>query len=163
MVQQPTRLQRLIQRIPATRLGSWYLSHTLHYVDPPLLRLSRGRLSLPGLFTGLPVVLLTTIGAKSGKPRTLPLVGFSDGDKVILVASYFGNARHPAWYHNLRAHPTATLSMDGQTRTYIARDAAGEEYDRYWRQAVDLYIGYKYYKERAGNRHIPIVVLSPAQ
>jgi deazaflavin-dependent oxidoreductase (nitroreductase family) len=161
MNQQPSRLQRAIQRIPATRLGSWFLARTLHYIDPVLLRLSNGRLSLPGIITGLPVVMLTMTGAKSGKPRTLPLVGIQDGDKVILIASYFGNLHHPAWYRNLCAHPAATLVAEGRTRAYVARDATGEEYDRYWRQAVDLYIGYKFYKERAGNRHIPIVVLSP--
>src|SRR5690242_5297962 len=105
----PSRLQRMMQHIGASRPGAWLFARTLHPLDRVLMRISRGRVSVPGVLTGLPVVMLTTIGAKSGKPRTVPLVGLGDGDKVIVIASNFGQAHHPAWYHNLRANPEAML------------------------------------------------------
>ena len=100
--------QRLVHKVAASRAGAWLFAHTLHYVDQPLPRLSKQRFSLAGLLAGLPIVLLTAIGAKSGKQRNTPLVGIPDGDAAILIASYFGNAHHPVWYYNLRA-PTSHL------------------------------------------------------
>ncbi len=110
---------------------------------------------------GLPMVMLTTIGAKTGQPRTTPLVGLVDSDKVILIASYYGSAHHPAWYHNLRAHPEAQLTWRGCTQTYLAREVKGEAYARYWQLAVETYAGYAAYKQRAGQRRIPIIMLTP--
>ncbi|TMC56402.1 MAG: DUF385 domain-containing protein, partial [Chloroflexi bacterium] len=81
--------QKGLQRIAAITPISWLLARTLHYLDRPLLRLSRGRLSLAGLITGLPVIMLTTTGSKTGQPRTTPLAGIVDGEYVVLVASYF--------------------------------------------------------------------------
>src|SRR6187455_3158036 len=105
----PNGLQRLCQRIVASQLGSWIFARTLHPLDRLLLRFSHGRVSIPGVVTGLPVITLTTIGAKSGKLRTVPMVGLRDGDKVVVIASNFGQAHHPAWYYNLRANPQATV------------------------------------------------------
>jgi deazaflavin-dependent oxidoreductase (nitroreductase family) len=107
------------------------------------------------------VVTLSTIGAKSGQLRTVPLIGISDGDKVVLIASNWGRKRHPAWYHNLRANPEATLSIQGRTGTYIAHETTGGEREEYWRRAVDLYAGYAAYQRRAGGRRIPVMVLTP--
>ena len=122
--------------LAASRLGAWIFARTLHPLDRLLLRLSRGRVSIPGVLTGLPVVMLTTIGAKSGKLRTVPVVGLSDGDKVVVIASNFGQARHPAWYYNLRAHPEATLELPGRTGRYLAREATPAEWQIYWRRAA---------------------------
>jgi deazaflavin-dependent oxidoreductase (nitroreductase family) len=158
---QPHHWQRSLQRLPASRAGSWVFSKILHYVDRAFLRLTTGRLSIPGLFSGLPVITVTTIGAKSGKPRTLPLVGILDGDKVVLIASNWGGQHHPAWYYNLRAHPEATLSIEGHTGTYSAHEVTGDEYEKYWNRAVELYTGYAAYKQRTGGRQIPILVLTP--
>jgi F420H(2)-dependent quinone reductase len=80
----PRRWQRILQVLPASRLGAWIFSYRLHHVDRPLFRLSNGRLSVPGVLTGLPVVMLKTVGAKSGRPRTVPLVGIRDGDNVVI-------------------------------------------------------------------------------
>src|SRR5215211_1722742 len=107
----PSRLQRVLQHLPASQLGAWIFARTLDPLDRLLLRLSGGRVSVPGVLTGLPVVMLTTIGAKSGQPRTVPLVGLRDGDKVVLIGSNFGQTHHPGWYYNLRAHPEATLEL----------------------------------------------------
>jgi len=159
--QQPAWWQRMLHRIPASRPGAWFLARTLHYIDRPLLRLTNGRLSLASLLTGLPIVTLTTIGAKSGQPRSVPLVGMEDGDKVILIASSYGQSRHPAWYHNLRRTPEVVVALHGKTGSYMAREAAGEERAAYWRRAVALYRGFAAYQERTGGRTIPVVVLTP--
>src|SRR3954452_10840670 len=105
----PSWWQRLLQRLVALRPASWFFARTLHPLDRLLLRLSHGRVSVPGVLTGLPVIMLTTIGAKTGKLRTVPVVGLSDGGKIVVIASNYGQAHHPGWYYNLRAHPEATL------------------------------------------------------
>lgn len=160
-VHRPTHLQRALQRLAATAWAGWLLSRTLHYIDRPLMRLTRGRVSLPGLIIGLPVLALTTTGAKSGIPRTVPLVYIAAGDNIVLIASYFGSDRHPAWYRNLCAHPTATVALDGHTANYVARELHGAERERYWRAAVSLYCGYAAYERRARGRIIPVVLLTP--
>ena len=101
--------------------------------------------------------------AASGQPRSVPLVVITDGDRLILFASNFGQAHYPGWYYNLRAHPQATLTVDGQTREYTAREAVGAERDRLWQEAVNLYAGYAAYQRRIGDkRHVPVMVLTPA-
>jgi deazaflavin-dependent oxidoreductase (nitroreductase family) len=157
----PSSLQRLLQRFPASQLGAWIFARTLHPLDRLLLRLSRGRVSVPGVVAGLPVIMLTTIGAKSGKLRTVPVVGLRDGDKVVVIASNFGQTHHPAWYYNLRAHPEATLELPGRTGAYHAREATPTERETYWRRASDLYIGFPKYQQRTHGRIIPIIVLTP--
>ena len=107
------------------------------------------------------MITLTTIGAKSGQLRTVPLVGIPDGDRWVVIASNFGQAHHPAWYYNLKQHPQATVTQHGRTGDYVAAAASGEEYDRLWQKAVSLYAGYAAYKTRTGGREIPIIVLTP--
>jgi deazaflavin-dependent oxidoreductase (nitroreductase family) len=157
----PSRLQRVLQRFPASQLGAWIFARTLHPLDRVILRLSHGRVSIPGVVAGLPVIMLTTTGAKSGKPRTVPLVGLSDGDKVVVIASNFGQAHHPAWYYNLRAHPEAMLELPGRTGRYLAREATPAEWQTYWRRATEVYIGFPEYQKRTHGRAIPIIVLTP--
>ena len=161
VVKSPSKLQRLLQHLAASQMGAWIFARTLHPLDRVLLRLSHGRVSVPGVLTGLPVIRLTTIGAKSGKLRTLPVVGLSDGDKVVVIASNYGQARHPAWYYNLRAHPEATLELPGGTGIYLARDATPAERQIYWRRASDIYVGFPAYQQRTHGRVIPIIVLTP--
>lgn len=154
------------QRIPrwfaSTRLGSWIFSVTLHHIDRVLMEVSDGRISIPRVLAGLPVIRLTTIGAKSGKDRTVPLLGFQDEEKWFVVASNWGDDDHPAWYYNLQANPEVRLTHDGETGRYIARDATDEERAEYWEQASAFYPGYDRYMRRSGEREIPVVVLTPA-
>ena len=157
----PRRWQRILQVLPASRLGAWIFSYRLHHVDRPLFRLSNGRLSVPGVLTGLPVVMLKTVGARSGRPRTVPLVGIRDGDNVVIIGTNFGQPRQPAWYHNLRAHPEVTLILPGGEGTYIAREATLEEREKYWKKGDEIYTGYSAYRQRVRGREIPIVVLTP--
>lgn len=153
-------------RRPIHRLAGWppasrALAATLHHLDGPALRYSQGRFSFGSLLTGLPIVMLTTMGAKSGQPRYLPLVGIPDDDGYVLIASNWGQARHPAWYYNLRANPTVTVTRAGVTRRYLARETQGEERAACWQRAVALYAGYVAYEARAGERVIPVLRLTP--
>jgi deazaflavin-dependent oxidoreductase (nitroreductase family) len=91
----------------------------------------------------------------------VPLVALEDNETLILIASNFGQARHPAWYYNLRKHPEAAVTLRRQTKTYIAREATADERELYWTKAVEIYAGYAAYKTRARNRQIPIFVLTP--
>ena len=157
----PNAFRRGLHPILKTRPGGWFLARTLHHFDRPVLHLSRGRFSLTSVLAGLPVVIVTTIGAKSGQPRSLPLVAIPDGHNVILIASNFGQQHHPAWYYNLHAHPQVQLTYAGHTVTYTARETSGEERARCWQRAVDMYSGYALYKERAGQRQIGVFLLTP--
>ncbi len=151
----------VIKSLAAFRPVSWLLSQVLHHVDRLILQITSGRQTLTGLLTGVPVVWITTIGAKSGRPRTVPVLAVFDEDKVILIASNWGTPRHPAWYYNLRANPQATLTINDRTAVYTAREATQADRNKYWAQAVELYPGWQAYQQRAKNRQFPIIVLSP--
>lgn len=157
----PRIWHRLIQKLAATPFGIWLLADSLHIIDRPLLHLSKNRTSLTSILAGLPVIVLTTTGAKSGLQRQTPLAALADGDKVILIASYFGSKKHPGWYYNLKANPEVSVSHKGQTGQYIARLSTGEERAHYWEMAACLYPGYQIYEKRAGDRKIPVIVLEP--
>ncbi len=158
---QPNGWQRGLHRFLSLAPVSQFLRFALHRVDGLAYSLSGGRTSVTAVGAGLPVVMLMTRGAKSGKLRTVPLVGIPDGNNLILIASNFGGKSHPAWYFNLRAYPEVTAIVDGRTGQYLARVAEGEERERYWQRAVELYVGYAAYKKRAAGREIPVVVLTP--
>jgi deazaflavin-dependent oxidoreductase (nitroreductase family) len=157
----PNVLQQSVQCVASTALGGRLLIPTLHRLDRIVLQGSRGRTTATSLFTGLPVITLTTIGAKSHQPRSVPLVAIPDGDEIVLIASNFGQKQHPAWYYNLCKNPHAVITRDRRQRNYTARETEGDEYDRYWQQAVQLYAGYAAYKARTEGRRIPILVLTP--
>ncbi len=156
-----TRFHNAIMKLASTRPGSWFLSHTLAALDRAVVRLTRGRTSLTTVMTGLPVLTVTTQGARSGKPHAVPLIGMPMGKEVILIASNWGRRFHPAWYLNLKAHPAVTLSYQGQTADYTARQAEGQLREECWARAVEVYAGYEAYRRRAGHRRIPVMVLTP--
>src|SRR5690348_7439526 len=153
------RFERLLERVAATRAGGWFFVHVAHHVDPFLLRASRGRVSLA---PGQPIALVTVRGAKRGVPRETPLLFAGEGDRMILLAPNAGSTRHPAWYHNLRANPEVdVIAAGGRSGRYVASEAEGPERERLWEIAADLYAGYDVYQGRAGERRIPVMVLSP--
>ena len=135
----------------------------LYRVDPIVVRRSGGRNSLTTMLTGLPVVTLKVIGAKSGVERIITLVGIYDGETLILIASYFGNRKHPAWYYNLAANPKVRVVYQGDEKEYTAREAEGDERLKYWEMAEEYYPGYRNYKRWAGDREIPVMVLDPTE
>ncbi len=153
--------QRLVQRIAYSRPGVWFFSRTLHHIDKPLLRVSRGRVCIASLLAGIPVISLTTTGARSREPRTLPVLAIADGERYVVIASSWGRKRHPAWYYNLRANPSATVSTASTTAAYSAREAEGEEREMFWRRANDIYPGFATYEHTAGERRIGVFVLEP--
>lgn len=158
MTRKPSAVQSFIHRFLAVRPVSFLLSKILHHADAFLLRLTGGRHTFAEL-VGLPIGKLTTLGAKSGKPRSTTLVSVPDGDKFALIATNFGQKLNPSWYYNLKAHPECQIFFDGRCENYIAREAQGEEYDRYWQLARSYYAGYDKYKQRAAPRRIPVLVL----
>ena len=107
----------------------------------------------------LPTLLLTTTGRKSGQPRALPLIyGELEGNYVI-IASKGGMPTHPVWYLNLEANPECELMVGPKAVSARARVAEGEERERLWKAMAEIYPPYDEYKERAGDRTIPVVVL----
>ena len=106
------------------------------------------------------MLLLTTTGRKSGQPRTTPLNYGTDGDRIILVASYGGDDRAPQWYQNLVANPEVTVQVGPETRRMRAATATPEEKARYWPVMTASYPGYDNY-QRKTERDIPVVILSP--
>lgn len=125
-----------------------------------LYRRTGGRLghSIPGLRGKM--LLLDHVGAKSGVHRTSPLQYVEDGDDVVVIASKGGFSKHPAWFHNLKAHPDTTVQIGSEHRAVHARVAKPEERERLWAKAVKIYRPYEDYRARAG-REIPLVVLEP--
>ena len=160
MTQKIPTWQRIFQRFLMMRAVTAIVAPILHHADAFLLKLTGGRLDFTRA-SGLPVIELTTTGAKSGQLRTLPLAGYPDGDKFVLIASNYGKTRHPAWYHNLRAFPECTVKKDGLEGEYIARETEWDEREEYWNLAISYYDGYRVYKQRASHRKIPVMVLEP--
>ncbi len=155
-----SRLERMTEGVAKTKAGGWFFLNVANRADRVLLPLTRGRFSLGG--GGLvPVGLLTSTGAKSGKTRETPLTYVLDGDNVVLVASKAGAVTNPAWYHNLKAHPEVTFLGKNGKLSYVSREAEGSERERLWEAVNDLYSGYDSYQERAGERRIPVMVLEP--
>ena len=112
-----------------------------------------------GNFEGVDLLLLTTIGAKSGEPRVNPLAFRSVGDDVAVFASYAGNPKHPAWFHNLVAHPDVTVEVGTDRYPAHARVAHGAERDRIWAEQSAAVPAFAEYEAKAEGREIPVVVL----
>jgi len=128
-------------------------------VHPWLYRVSGGRLL--GELVGMKVLLLTTTGAKSGASRTTALTYLEAGGAFVVIGSFLGEPRHPAWVHNLRADPRATVQVGARRIAVTAREARGEERAQLWAQLVALQPDYREYEGRT-DREIPVVVLDPA-
>lgn len=154
--------QRVLQRFLMLRSVTNLLAPILHHIDTFLLRLSNGRLQIAGI-SGLPIIEVTAIGAKSSLPRTLPLAGIPDGKKYALIASNFGRKHNPAWYYNLKANPECLVKKRGLVKAYIAREADKQENKYYYDLAISYYIGYAAYKQSAAHRTIPVMVLEPKE
>jgi deazaflavin-dependent oxidoreductase (nitroreductase family) len=137
------------------RLATHYLG-ALHRV---LYRLSGGRIG--SHIWGLPIVLLTTTGRVSGRQRTVPLCSLRKGESFLVIASYGGLDRAPAWWLNLQREPRATVQIGSATRDVVAREAEGDERAQIWAEVTRIAPGYLGY-ERRTERRIPVVVLEPA-
>jgi deazaflavin-dependent oxidoreductase (nitroreductase family) len=153
---------RFLTPLIASRPGSWFYLNVANRVDQRLLPATNGRLSLS---IGQPVLCLQTTGAKSGLARRTPLLFLADGEDLVVVASATGRPQHPAWYHNLIANPLVKVwAPRGASGVYMAQATSGAQRERLWSRAVELYQGFNVYVRRvAGEREIPVVVLSRSE
>lgn len=151
-----------MRRFAASGPASWLFARVLHRIDRPVHRLTGGRYTFASLVSGLPVVMLTTTGAKTGRPRTVPVLGLPTHEGLAIIASNFGQVRHPGWYHNLRAHPEAEVAVNGSRRRVRAIEAEDERRERIWDAGMRLYPGFGEYARRASHRHISVFVLEPS-
>jgi deazaflavin-dependent oxidoreductase (nitroreductase family) len=149
----------MARKIFSVRPVAWLLSHTAHRIDRLLMLATNGRYSAAGLLAGLPVISLTTIGAKSGQSRTVPLLGIPDGENLILISSNWGQGHHPAWYYNIRANPAVQVVLNGRAIDYMAHETQGEDRQKLWQAATRIFPGYEAYKKRSAGREIPVILL----
>ncbi|MCX5052309.1 MULTISPECIES: nitroreductase family deazaflavin-dependent oxidoreductase [unclassified Streptomyces] len=112
--------------------------------------------------TGLPVIVLTNRGVKSGKIRKTPLMRVEHDGRYAVVASQGGAPEHPVWYHNLKADPQVELQDGPVKRAYVAREVSGAERDEWWERAVEAYPPYADYQEKT-DRQIPVFVLESGE
>jgi deazaflavin-dependent oxidoreductase (nitroreductase family) len=154
--------QRLARRFAGSAFGSWLFARLLHRIDRPIFRLTRGRHTFTSLASGLPVVMLTTTGARSGKVRTVPVLGLPTEGGIAVIASNWGQRDNPGWYYNLCAHPEGEASVNGETYPFQADEAEGDERSRIWESGVRIYPGWPKYERRASNRRIHVFVLRRA-
>jgi deazaflavin-dependent oxidoreductase (nitroreductase family) len=124
----------------------------------PLYRASGGRLF--GRLDRAPVLLLTTVGRRSGRPRTAPVVYLAEGERLIVIGSNAGHEQAPAWSLNLEANPLAEVELGAERRNVLARIAAGEERAELWRKVNEMYSGFDDYSART-TREIRLFVLEP--
>jgi deazaflavin-dependent oxidoreductase (nitroreductase family) len=110
---------------------------------------------------GKPIIVLTSIGAKSGKVRKTPLMRVEHNGEYAVVASLGGAPKHPVWYHNLVKNPHVELQDGEAKRDYTAREVTGDEYAAWWERAVEAWPAYADYQKKT-DRVIPIFVLTPA-
>jgi deazaflavin-dependent oxidoreductase (nitroreductase family) len=116
-------------------------------VDRQLLRRSNGRFTIFGP-VGVPLLLLTTTGRKSGERREIPLTYKREDDRLFLVGSNWGQATHPAWSWNLLADPKVWVTMGGEEIAVVATQLAGAEHDRIFRKVADYAANYDAYRGR---------------
>ncbi|HWJ50198.1 MAG TPA: nitroreductase family deazaflavin-dependent oxidoreductase [Solirubrobacteraceae bacterium] len=143
---------RLSMSMPAGMLRA------LGKLNVPIYRLTRGRVM--GKVGQAPVLLLTSIGRRSGQPRTAPVLFLADGERVVVIGSNAGNTRAPAWSHNLKANPDCEVQIRGERRDVRARLAEGDERTELWRKMNEQYAGFEDYDERT-SRDIGVFVLEP--
>jgi deazaflavin-dependent oxidoreductase (nitroreductase family) len=155
-------IRRGVMRLASTRPGSWAFARIAHPADRLVFRATRGRSTLASWVSGLPVVMVTTTGARSGRKTTSPILGIPEGGGIVLVGSNFGQARHPAWVHNLRADPRATVEVGGVAHEARAEEVTGAERERLLELAARIYPGYTRYVERAAPRRIRVLRLIPS-
>ncbi len=138
---------------PKLQLPDWIMDHLRRY------QASDG--ADGHLWNGVPCLLLTTTGRKSGAALTLPLIYGRDGARFVIVASRGGAPEHPAWYQNLVAQPRVKLQVAADKFAATARTAAGEERTRLWNAMAKIWPAYEEYRAKT-TREIPVVVLERA-
>jgi deazaflavin-dependent oxidoreductase (nitroreductase family) len=149
----------LIRRIGGARWFDWLGIHVLTRVDKWLYPRFHGRLVSAGPPI-LPLLLLTTTGRVSGRPRSTPLIYLADGDDLVVVGSNWGQAHHPAWSSNLLAQARALVEIDGRQRAVIARVPTAAQRMRLWPRLLALFPPYQTLADRSG-RDLRLFILTP--
>jgi deazaflavin-dependent oxidoreductase (nitroreductase family) len=150
-------LYRAFAKFLGTRLAGWLSRTFVWKLDPPLMRLTGGRL---GLGFMIPTALLETRGARTGQPRRNGVIYFHDGERVTIIASKLGAPEHPSWFHNARANPDVLLG-GRPFRAEVIEDEPSRA--RLWELADRVFPPYANYRENAARvgRTIPILQLVP--
>jgi deazaflavin-dependent oxidoreductase (nitroreductase family) len=155
--------RRVVRRLAATRAMDWVLARYLHRIDNFVFRATRGQTTFCSIVSGLPVVMLTTTGARTGRVRTLPVVALRDGERMVVIASNYGQRHNPAWYYNLRAYGHADVRVGGRSVAMTAHELAGAEKESYFQRGLDVFPGWAQYRRRASQRDIPVIMLEPTR
>ncbi|MCX2928953.1 nitroreductase family deazaflavin-dependent oxidoreductase [Mycobacterium sp. CVI_P3] len=140
---------------PSTKLIIKWMSR----IQTFLYKKSGGKVA-GSFLQGAPVALLTTTGRKTGEPRVSPLLFLREGNRVVLVASQGGAAKHPMWYLNLKANPKVSVQIKDDVLQLTARDATEQERAEYWPKLVEMYSSFEDYQAWT-DRVIPIVICDP--
>ena len=157
-------VRRFMRWTGSLRPISLFYARTLHHLDRAVFRLSGRRATFSAWAAGLPVVMLETTGARSGKLRALPILAFPEGQDLVVVASNYGQSRHPGWYHNLRANPRCTVILNGVGREIEATVITDPvERERLFAEVSRAVIAFGAYRRRADRvgRQIPLLRLRP--
>jgi deazaflavin-dependent oxidoreductase (nitroreductase family) len=153
-------VQRAMWHISSSRPGAWLFARSMPQADKFVLRMSRGQVTLAGIAAGIPVLTITTTGARSGRRRTTPLLGVPFGGDIAIIGTNFGQPGTPGWYYNLRAQPHAEVTYRDKSVTATAREAAPDERQAILAQARKIYAGYDAYARRITGRQIPVMILT---
>ena len=152
----PSMIVRAYAAFATTRVARFISRHINWKLDPFLLRVSGGRFATTLVF---PTAVLDTQGARSGVRRQNAIIYFHDGDRVIICASNAGDSKHPAWYHNIRAHPDIIFGGLPMRATEVSDES---ERERLWALADRVFPAFANYRRKAAraNREIPILQLT---
>jgi deazaflavin-dependent oxidoreductase (nitroreductase family) len=152
-------VQRAVRRFAASGPGSALLSRMLDRLDRLTFRVTKGRHLASSLLSALPVAMVTTVGARSGQRRTVPLLGLPTDDGLALIGSNYGRPKHPGWRHNLRANPDGEVEVEGERWAFRAVEVEDERREQIWQEALRTYPGFTTYAKRCAPRRISVFVL----
>lgn len=150
--------EAVLERLAIRGAFDPYLIHVAPRLDPVLIPLTKGRLSATGWNR---VALVTTTGAKTGLPRRHPVLLIDTALGLLAMGAHFGRRTHPAWTHNLLAHPQCDVVFRGRRTQHRAELLRGDEHEAARAAALDFYAGYTQYEERAAPRQIRFFRLTP--
>jgi deazaflavin-dependent oxidoreductase (nitroreductase family) len=156
-----TLQRRIVRRVGHTRWGAALGRRFGSRLDRRLYLATGGRLTTLGRDTA-PVLLLTTIGRRTGAARTTPVIFIRDGESFIVSSEDFGQRRPAAWPLNLDAEPRATVQLDSTTMSCTARRLGEAEADGYWEQLLEVWPAHETYRSRSGRRHTFMLTPDPA-
>lgn len=139
--------ESLLVRITTSRLFTWILRNIASHVDPVIFKATNGRLTMFGP-TAFPMLTITTIGRKSGKPRSAHLATIDDEGDPLIVASAMGQERHPSWRYNLEANPIVEVQMEGESYTATAVILTEQEKAKIWQKILDSIPQIRVYETR---------------